>query len=107
MENKIQKLYRTDCATMLIILTVFGILLAFITLNVVPLTSDVASKGLIMGAAALVAVFGTASSFAVLIHLKKSKRQIYVEDLCNGHKEKSVEKGQSFKKIGEETEVFV
>ena len=81
MEKKIQKLYTTDCVTMMIFLASFCLLLVYITFNVLALTSEPAVKGVVIAAAVLIVAFGMASSIAVLIHLRKNQRQIYVEEL--------------------------
>ncbi|SCZ81013.1 hypothetical protein [Acidaminobacter hydrogenoformans] len=83
MEKKIQKLYSTDCVTMMLFLAIFWLLLIYIAFNVIAIVSDPAVKGVIIVAAALIAAFGTASSIAVLVHLRKNQRQIYVEELLS------------------------
>ncbi len=83
MEKKIQKLYTTDCVTMMIFLASFCLLLVYITFNVLALTSEPAVKGVVIAAAVLIVAFGMASSIAVLIHLRKNQRQIYVEELLS------------------------
>lgn len=83
MEKKIQKLYTTDCVTMMLFLAIFWLLLIYIAFNVIALASEPAVKGVIIAAAALIAAFGTASSIAVLVHLRKNQRQIYVEELLS------------------------
>lgn len=83
MEKKIQKLYATDCVTMMIFLASFCLLLVYITFNVLALTSEPAVKGVVIAAAVLIVAFGMASSIAVLIHLRKNQRQIYVEELLS------------------------
>lgn len=81
MQNKILKMYRTDCATMLVFLASFWALLLFTAFQVLPLAPSASAKSIILAVAALVAVFGSSSSIAVLIHLTKNQRQIYVEEL--------------------------
>lgn len=88
MEKKIQKLYSTDCVTMIVFLAIFWLLLIYITINVIALVSEPAVKGVVIAAAGLIAAFGTASSIAVLIHLRKNQRQIYVEELLSYEHEK-------------------
>lgn len=83
MEKKIQKLYTTDCVTMMIFLASFCLLLVYITFNVLALTSEPAVKGVVIAAAVLIVAFGMASSIAVLIHLRNNQRQIYVEELLS------------------------
>lgn len=89
MEKKIQKLYSTDCITMIVFLALFCLLLVYITFNVLTLAPDHAVRGVIIAAAALIIAFGTASSMAVLIHLRKNQRQIYVQELLSYENEKT------------------
>jgi hypothetical protein len=68
---------------MMLFLASFCLLLVYITFNVLALTPEPAVKGVVIAAAALIVTFGTASSIAVLIHLRKNQRQIYVEELLS------------------------
>lgn len=92
MQSKILKMYRTDFATMLVFLVTFWALLFFTATQVAPLAPDAVAKTLILGAVALVAVFGTASSIAVLVHLTKNQRSIYIEELIasNAHENHAI-----------------
>ena len=89
MEKKIQQLYSTDWITMIVFLALFCLLLVYITFNVLTLAPDHAVRGVIIAAAALIIAFGTASSVAVLIHLRKNQRQIYVQELLSYENEKA------------------
>lgn len=81
MQHKILKMYRTDCATMLVFLATFWALLLFTAFQVVPLAPTSSAKVIILAVVTLVAVFGSSSSIAVLVHLTKNQRQIYIEEL--------------------------
>ena len=86
MNTKIQKLYRTDFVTMVIFMVSFSSLLIYIALNVSALVTDALIRTIILAAAALIVAFGLASSIAVLAHLKKNQRQVYVQELLSyGH----------------------
>lgn len=87
MEKKIQMLYSTDWITMIVFLVLFCLLLIYIAFNVLTLAPDLAVRGVIITSAALIISFGIASSTAVLIHLRKNQRQVYIEELLSYEEE--------------------
>ena len=81
MEAKIRKMYMADCAIILLFIIGLCSVLVYITSKVAPLVSEISVLGAIFIAFALVIIFGTASSIAVLSHLKKNQRQIYLPEI--------------------------
>lgn len=87
MEKKIKKLYLADYITIYIFLALFWILLITVTLNVLSLRNDSSIKVGIIFAVILIGIFGTASSIAVIVHLKTNKLQIYSEEISTYQKD--------------------
>jgi len=75
---------------MIIFLAFFWLLLIYIAFNVVTLAPDQAVKSVIIASAALIIAFGTASSIAVLIHLRRNQRSVYVQELLSYENEKEM-----------------
>jgi phosphoglycerol transferase MdoB-like AlkP superfamily enzyme len=91
LNQKIEKLYWTDIITMVSFLIVFSLLLIYIAWKVLALAPDALVRSIILIAAGLIITFGLASSMAVLIHLKKNQRQVYVQELLSYEKESKLE----------------
>lgn len=87
MDKKIQKLYLTDNITVVLCLFVFLILLIMVTLSVLSLGNEPIIKLGVMSAVILIGLFGTASSIAVLAHLKTNKFQVYSEEINSYQKD--------------------
>lgn len=86
LDKKIENMYRQDCIIIAIAVVVLWSVLSYVILNVSRLPES-RSLGLIISSVGLaVCIFGTASSKAVLSHLKKNKKSIYPEDIAYSKK---------------------
>jgi len=83
MESRIKRMYFQDCAVIVIFMAILWLLLIFAVtkVSVIAPTRTVSMIIIIVGLAA--GAFATASSIAVLSHLKKNQRQLYVEEILS------------------------
>lgn len=83
MEKKIRKLYLIDFSTVMVFLSLFWMLILFVALNVIALALSTVIRNLILITTALIIIFGTACSLAVIVHLKKNQTRIYTEEIMS------------------------
>ena len=83
MKNKIQKMYIQDFSIILVSTFMLWMLLLFVMSRVVNITPNNTARLIISLAAITACAFVTASSIAVLSHLKKNKNQLYEEEINN------------------------
>ncbi|KNZ42201.1 hypothetical protein [Acetobacterium bakii] len=81
MENQMNKTYRMDGIAIIIAMIVLWAVLIFVMLKIGDITPNQPLKAMIFTIGILVGVFATASSMAVLIHLKKNKKTLYVSEM--------------------------
>ncbi len=73
-----------DCTIIISILAVLWLILCFVMIQVSDIVSGHAVRIGILATGLLVAAFATASSTAVLIHLRKNRRELYKKELFQG-----------------------
>lgn len=83
MQNKIRRLYLTDCFTVMLFLVLFWAIIVFVAFNVVTLTITTLIRSIIISTTALIIAFGTSSSLAVLAHLKKNQQEVYLQEITS------------------------
>lgn len=83
MENKIKRMYFKDCAVLLILVSILGIILFYIMTGVVSIAPNYVVKLVIALSGITVGIFALASAIAVLVHLKKSQTHLYTEEIMS------------------------
>ena len=83
MENKIKKKYLQDCMVVFVFTAILWILQLYMISTVAGTTQDHLAKTVIILAGIIAAAFVTASSAAVLVHLKKNQTKIYTEEIMS------------------------
>ncbi len=81
MESKIKKKYFQDCFVVSAFTTMLWVLQIYMINTVGGIISDPVTKTAITIVGISAAAFATASSAAVLVHLKKNTIQIYTEEI--------------------------
>lgn len=83
MKDKIIKLYSKDIMAVTAFITFFWIVLIFSITQIYQILSISGLRITIVISGAVVGIMGTASSIAVLKHLKKNRDALYKEELMN------------------------
>lgn len=83
MKDKIIKLYAKDIMAVTAFITFFWIVLIFSITQIYQILSISGLRITIVISGAVVGIMGTASSIAVLKHLKKNRDALYKEELMN------------------------
>lgn len=83
MERKIKTKYFQDCMVVFIFTAVLWILQLYMISVVAGIMQDRIAQTVIILAGIVAAAFVTASSAAVLIHLKKNQTRIYTEEIAS------------------------
>lgn len=86
LDKRIGDMYRQDCIIITIAVVILWSVLSYVILNVSRLSENHSMGLIIASVGVVVCVFGTASSKAVLSHLKKNKETIYLEDITYSKK---------------------
>ncbi len=81
MENQIKKMYSKDIAAIIFILIILWIILSVVMININYSVSDSFLRTVIISIGILVGLFSTASSIAVIIHLKKNQKILYENEI--------------------------
>lgn len=81
MESKINKMYHQDYAAIVFITIVLWSTLIFVITKVIKIAPNYSTYIAIISMGIGVGTFATASCIAVLIHLKKNKEKLYLEEL--------------------------
>ena len=76
-----KKKYLMDWVAIVFAMIVLWAVLILVMLNIGDTTPNQTLKVMIFAIGILAGIFATASSFAVLIHLKKNKKDLYVKEL--------------------------
>ena len=82
-EKSIKAVFQKDCMALVIFVVGMWSVILPVMLNVVGLTDDPLTKGLLFAAAGVGGVSLTLAIFAVFLHIRKNRDQIYREDLEN------------------------
>ncbi len=89
MEKKTASLYRTDNAAVLISIAILWMVILFVLSQVVSISTDRTFSTVITVSAFAVLAALTATSIALLMHLKKNKIAIYTEEIINQNNNQS------------------
>ena len=82
LDKRVEDMYRLDCIIIAIAVVALWSILSYVILQVSRLSQN-GLIGLIIASIGIIAcIFVTASSKAVLSHLKKNKKAIYPEDIA-------------------------
>jgi len=81
MESQMKKKYLMDEAAIIFAMIVLWTVLIFVMINIGNITPNQSLKMMIFAIGILVGIFATAASMAVLIHLKKNKRILYITEI--------------------------
>ncbi|MBK5244239.1 MAG: hypothetical protein JJE18_04285 [Eubacteriaceae bacterium] len=81
MESQMGKKYLMDKAAIIFALIVLWTVLIFVMLNIEGITPTKSLKLTIFAIGILMGIFATAASIAVLIHLKKNKKILYITEM--------------------------
>lgn len=88
MDKKIRRMYLQDCFTILTFMIFMWVVFAY----VIGIVSSVVNNHLLATAIIVIGVFtvlfASSTMFAVLVHLKKNRDKLYMEDICNYEKQK-------------------
>lgn len=86
MESKIKKKYFQDCMVVFVFTAILWILQLYMISVVAGIAQDQVAKMVIILAGIVAAAFVTASSAAVLVHLKKNRTKVYTEEIVSYEK---------------------
>lgn len=86
MESKIKKKYFQDGMVVFVFTAILWILQLYMISVVAGIAQDQVAKTVIILAGIVAAAFVTASSAAVLVHLKKNQTKIYTEEIISYEK---------------------
>lgn len=89
MKNKIQKMYVQDNTVIWVFTGILWILLIYVISKVDDIAPNSIARIVVIVAGITVCSFVTASSMAVLSHLKKNKIQLYEEDTMSFFNDKN------------------
>ncbi|TJX15845.1 hypothetical protein E9840_01390 [Tissierella creatinini] len=81
MDKKINKLNNQDNLTILIFVSVLLVLVLFVMFQVYTIAPDYFTKLAIIITGIVICAFGLSSALAVLMHIKKNKKDIYTAEL--------------------------
>ena len=81
MEKEIKKKYLQDCFVTFTCAAILWMVQIYVVIVVAGIVPDPAVKAVISFAGIAAAVIATTSSVAVVVHLKKNKTKIYMEEL--------------------------
>lgn len=82
-EKSIKAVFRKDCMALVIFVVGMWCVILPVLLSVVGLTDDPLTKGFLFAAAVVGGVSLTLAIFAVFLHIRKNRDEIYREDLVN------------------------
>ena len=82
-EKSIKAVFRKDCMALVIFVVGMWCVILPVLLSVVRLTDDLITKGFLFAAAVVGGVSLTLAIFAVFLHIRKNRDEIYREDLVN------------------------
>lgn len=81
LEEKIKKLYTQDRLVIFGFMVFLWIIMLFVMAQVSGLAPSATVRTIILVCGVLVAVFATGSLFAVFVHLKNNREELYSEDI--------------------------
>ncbi len=82
-EKSMKAVFHKDCAVLAVFVVGVWCVLLPVLMSVVGLTDDPIAKGLLMAAAIVGGSALTLAIFAVFLHIRKNRNQIYREELEN------------------------
>ena len=82
-EKSIKAVFHKDCAALAVFVVGLWCVLLPVLMSVIGLTDDPIAKGLLMAAAGVGGAALTWAIFAVFLHIRKNRDQIYKEELEN------------------------
>ena len=82
-EKSIKAIFYKDCAALAVFVVGLWSVLLPVLLSVITLTDDPIAKGLLIAAAGIGGAGLTWAIFAVFLHIRKNRDQIYREELEN------------------------
>lgn len=82
-EKSIKAVFHKDCAALAVFVVGLWCVLLPVLMSVIGLTDDPIAKGLLMAAAVVGGAALTWAIFAVFLHIRKNRDQIYKEELEN------------------------
>lgn len=77
MESQIKKKYLMDCAIIMFVMIILWAVIIIVMLNISGIAPNRTLRIIIFTIGMLVGIFATASSVAVIIHLKKNQNYLY------------------------------
>ena len=80
-ENEVNKKCLKDCISIVVVLAIMWTVLTIVILNIIDLVGSSPLKFIIPTIGILVGAFATSSSLAVINHLRKSKDQLYGDEI--------------------------
>lgn len=83
MEKKIHSLYINDNISVLVAMSILWCVILFVLKQVLSISPSVGFSSASIGAGVAVLAALTASSFALIMHLKKNKILLYTEEIEN------------------------
>ncbi|MFA9423300.1 MAG: hypothetical protein ACERLG_06965 [Sedimentibacter sp.] len=86
MENQIKKMYTTDCVAIISIMAILWTILTIVMFNISGIVENQNLRMIIFAIGILVGAFATASSVAVIIHLKKNQNNLYKDEIIEKRK---------------------
>jgi hypothetical protein len=81
LDEKIKKMYIQDNSTILVFVIIFLMFLVFVLSKVYIIAPDNATKTVIIISGTIISAFAIASSFAVLVHIKRNKIKLYSAEI--------------------------
>lgn len=81
MESKINVLFFKDCAVVFMTMVILWVILSFVMIQVSCITPNIMIKTVILCAGIIAGIFSTASSLAVVIHLKRNQKELYLKEV--------------------------
>ena len=82
-EKRIKAVFRKDCMVLIFFVVGLWCVIIPVLLSVLGLTDDSITKGFLLVAAVVGGISLTLAIFAVFLHIRKNRDQIYREDLEN------------------------
>lgn len=93
MEKKIQKMLRQDRFIVMLFTSGLWMLIGYVMLQVLSVTETMAPRIIIVLAGVMACAFSTASSVAVLSHLKRNRDSLYTKEILSGEEGGDVKNG--------------
>lgn len=76
-------MYLQDCLTIFAFMFFLWIALAYVIINVSVIAPNITVKIIAILAGSTAGIFSTTALIAVLVHLRKNRQKLYIEDILN------------------------